>query len=493
MTKSAPLFRFDNSYMNQLDGFYSASQPDHVPDPRFIHFNHSLAQQLDLDVPSLSGQEGVHIFSGNTQTDGAAYIAQAYAGHQFGGFSPQLGDGRALLLGEIIDCKGKRRDIQLKGSGRTVFSRGGDGKSALGPVLREYLVAEAMHAMGVSTTRALAAVTTGEYVMREQRQPGAILTRVASSHIRIGTFQFFSARGQTEQVKKLADYTIARHYPEIAQHTEPYLQLIRAVASAQAKLVSQWMQVGFVHGVMNTDNMTISGETIDYGPCAFLDHYDPHACFSSIDKQGRYAYDQQADIAAWNLARFAETLLPLIHDDQKYAIDAATEVIASFDAMFKTYWLNGMRAKLGLGTTNENDSGLVNELLDIMHKNHIDFTHMFRNLTDAAIGDNTSTLALFNNPESIAHWLEKWKKRSELEDLSGQKQALKMNNVNPVYIPRNHIMEEVIEAATSSNDFTAFETFLKVLEKPYDKIKGYEKYAQHPPDSFGSYTTFCGT
>ena len=341
-------FAFDNTYRRSLEGFYAPWQAATVPAPKLIQLNRALAAELGLDADALASDAGAAIFAGNVVPLGAEPLAQAYAGHQFGGFVPQLGDGRALLLGEVIDRHGRRRDIQLKGSGRTPFSRGGDGKATLGPVLREYLLGEAMHALGIPTTRALAAVTTGEPVYRDQILPGAVLTRVAASHIRVGTFQFFAARGDTAKVRQLADYTIARHYPDVATAANPYLAFLDAVVNAQAALIARWMLVGFIHGVMNTDNMAVSGETIDYGPCAFMDRYHPQTVFSSIDRQGRYAYGNQPNIARWNLARLAETLLPLIHSDEKAAIAAVSNAVNAFTDRYDTFWLEGMRAKLGM-------------------------------------------------------------------------------------------------------------------------------------------------
>jgi uncharacterized protein YdiU (UPF0061 family) len=356
-----PRFNFDNSYARPFEGFFAREQAAPAVAPKLLQLNHALAEELGLDPAALDSEAGLAIFSGNAIPDGAEPLAQAYAGHQFGGFAPQLGDGRALLLGEVIDIHQRRRDIQLKGSGRTPYSRGGDGKAALGPVLREYLIGEGMHALGIPTTRALAAVTTGDSVYREVPLPGAVLTRVAASHIRIGTFQFFAARGGVEKIRELADYAIARHYPEIADTENPFLAFFKAVADAQAALVARWMNVGFIHGVMNTDNMTISGETIDYGPCAFMDTYAPGTVFSSIDRQGRYAYANQSAILSWNLTRFAETLVPLVDPVKDRSIELLTDAIQKVQPLYETYWLAGMRAKLGLTTEDPNDLDLVND------------------------------------------------------------------------------------------------------------------------------------
>ena len=367
-------FVFDNTYARELEGFYVTWKAAQVEQPTLVKFNRGLAQELGLDADALDSEEGGRIFAGNETPEGAAPLAQAYAGHQFGGFVPQLGDGRALLLGEVIDRNGRRRDIQLKGSGPTPFSRAGDGRAALGPVLREYLIGEAMHALGIPTTRALAAVLTGEPVFRETTLPGAVLTRVAASHIRVGTFEFFAARGEQAKVRRLADYVIDRHYPELKGDANPYLGLLERVRDKQAALIARWMHVGFIHGVMNTDNMAISGETIDYGPCAFMDHYDPATVFSSIDTQGRYAYANQPRIAHWNLARFGETLLSLIDADRNRAIARATEVVNAFPEQYERHWLKGMRAKLGLVNEEEADLNLATGFLTAMEGKKVDYT-----------------------------------------------------------------------------------------------------------------------
>jgi serine/tyrosine/threonine adenylyltransferase len=372
------LFPFDNSFARELEGFYVPWQMAPVAGPSMVRFNRKLAEELGLDATALDSEEGARLLAGNEAPEGASPLAQAYAGHQFGNFVPQLGDGRALLLGEVIDRHGRRRDIQLKGSGRTPFSRGGDGRAAIGPVLREYLIGEAMHALGIPTTRALAAVMTGEPIYRETVLPGAVLTRVAASHIRVGTFQYFAARGELDKLRRLSDYVIERHYPELQGHATPYLALLEKVSDRQASLVASWMHVGFIHGVMNTDNMTISGETIDYGPCAFMDHYDPATVFSSIDHHGRYCYANQPKIAQWNLARLAETLLPLIDTDDEKAIARATEVLAAFAEHYERYWLAGMRAKLGLVQEEDGDTDLVTSLLNVMQAGRIDWTLTFR-------------------------------------------------------------------------------------------------------------------
>ena len=493
---AANQFNFDNTYARALEGFYVPWKGATAPDPKMVKLNSALALELGLDASLLDGQVGAEIFSGSKAPQGATTLAQAYAGHQFGGFSPQLGDGRALLLGEVIDTNGNRRDIQLKGSGRTPFSRGGDGKAVLGPVLREYIVGEAMHALGIPTTRALAAVTTGEDVMRETVLPGAVLTRVAAGHIRVGTFQFFAAKGDIEMVRQLADYSIARHYPQLVGEKNRYLTFLKLVSDAQAVLIAKWMLVGFVHGVMNTDNMTISGETIDYGPCAFTDNYNPNATFSSIDVQGRYAYKNQPSIAGWNLARLAETLLPLIDEDSARAIDMATQVMELFGDTYRTHWHEGMRAKLGLETTQEGDFDLARDLLAAMEGQGVDYTLFFRCLAETIEGNNDATLSLFDDPGAIKSWLTRWRKRCAGEgtaqpDRPGRVDTMNMNN--PLYIPRNHKVEEALTAAVFEHDYSIFETLMAVLHHPFEKTTGCEEFELPAPKDFGPYKTFCGT
>ncbi len=481
-------FSFDNTYARALEGFYVSAQAEPAPAPRLVKLNLTLAQELGLDPAALDSPAGAAIFAGNVLPEGALPLAQAYAGHQFGGFVPQLGDGRALLLGEVIDCHGQRRDIQLKGSGRTAFSRGGDGKAALGPVLREYLLGEAMHGLGIPTTRALAAVTTGAPVFRERPLPGAVLTRVAASHLRVGTFQFFAARADPAKVRQLADYAIARHYPAALLAPNPYLAFLEAVRDRQAELIARWMHVGFIHGVMNTDNMGISGETIDYGPCAFLDHYHPQTVFSSIDRQGRYAYGQQPSIARWNLARFAETLLPLIHEDQPQAIELATAALDHFTDRYDAAWLNGMRAKFGLlGAPKTSDLALVNDFLQALEDQRVDFTLAFRHLALAAQGNEEPIRALFQHPAPYDRWAAGWLAR--LMEQSAQA----MNAVNPVYIARNHQVELALSAATENQDFAPFEKLLTVLAAPFTERPGLAEYAQPAPQGNAGYQTFCGT
>ena len=485
---------FDNSYARELEGFYVPWKGAEVPEPRMIRFNHELATELGLDAAALDSDAGAAILAGHTAPEGATPLAMAYAGHQFGGFSPQLGDGRALLLGEVIDKNGERRDIHLKGSGRTPFSRGGDGKAVLGPVLREYIIGEAMHALGVPTTRALAAVVTGEQIMRQDGPaPGAVLARVAASHLRVGTFQFFAARRETEKLRQLADYAIARHYPELSEQPDRYLGLLRAAGDRQAGLIAQWMNLGFVHGVMNTDNMTISGETIDYGPCAFIDGYDPSAVFSSIDSQGRYAYGNQPKIAQWNLARLAETLLDLINpDDSNDAVRQASDVINGFPLAYERAWLAGMRAKLGLARQEPEDMELATGLLAVMETQSADFTRVFRSLSRAVAGDAAPTRALFANSAGFDVWLALWQARLEGEDGTVEDRCAAMDRVNPVYIPRNHMVEAALDSATRG-DLAPFERLVGVLDDPFTARPGLEVFGLGAPSDFGPYTTYCGT
>jgi uncharacterized protein YdiU (UPF0061 family) len=483
-------FAFDNTYARELDGFYVNWKATQVRSPRLVKFNRELAEELGLDSDALDSDRGARIFAGNAKPEGAIPLAQAYAGHQFGGFVPQLGDGRALLLGEIIDRHRRRRDIQLKGSGPTPFSRAGDGRAALGPVLREYLVGEAMHSLGIPTTRALAAVVTGEPVFRESVLPGAVLTRVAASHIRVGTFQFFAARGEQKKVRRLADYVIDRHYPEIKGHEDPYLELIDRVSDRQAALVARWMHVGFIHGVMNTDNMAISGETIDYGPCAFMDHYDPATVFSSIDSHGRYAYANQPRIAQWNLARFVETLLPLIEADRTRAIARATDVVNTFPEKYEQHWLTGMRAKLGLLSEEEADLNLATGFLTAMEGNKVDYTLAFRLLADAAIGLEEGIRALFADPAAYDLWSEQWRARLSRDTAAPRQRAEKMRLANPAFIPRNHHLEKALSAAAEQGDFGPFDTLLKILSQPFEDQPEFAAFAESPPEGQGRYRTY---
>jgi uncharacterized protein YdiU (UPF0061 family) len=485
-----PLFAFDNTYARELEGFYVPWKAAQVARPRMIKFNHQLAEELGLDVDALDSDEGARIFAGNEIPEGAVPLAQAYAGHQFGGFVPQLGDGRALLIGEVIDRYGRRRDIQLKGSGPTPFSRAGDGRAALGPVLREYVIGEAMHALRIPTTRALAAVITGEPVYRERALPGAVLTRVAASHVRVGTFQFVAARGEQEKLARLADYVIDRHYPELKDDASRYLRLLEQVCDRQAALIASWMHVGFIHGVMNTDNMTISGETIDYGPCAFMDHYDPATVFSSIDTQGRYAYTNQPRIAQWNLARLAETLLPLIDEDANRAIARATEAVNAFSGHYERYWTKGMRAKLGLFTEEEADLNLATEFLTAMEGNNVDYTLAFRYLADAALGRQERVRGLFSDPLAYDRWSGHWRARLSREAVEPLERAEAMRRANPAFIPRNHRVEEALSAAVEHDDYAPFETLLQILARPFDDQPEFTAFADPPPEGQGHYQTF---
>jgi serine/tyrosine/threonine adenylyltransferase len=481
---------FDNTYARLPERFYARVDPVPVARPRLVKLNRPLARNLGLDADALETPEGAAIFAGSAVPEGAEPIAQAYAGHQFGGFVPQLGDGRAVLLGEVIDRNGARRDIQLKGSGPTPFSRMGDGRAAIGPVLREYLVSEAMAAMGIPTTRALAAATTGEPVHRETALPGAVVTRVASSHIRVGTFQYFAVRQDVEAIRLLADHVIARHYPEAREAARPYLALFETVISRQAELVAAWMAVGFIHGVMNTDNTSIAGETIDYGPCAFMDSYHPQTVFSSIDQMGRYAFANQPGIAQWNLARFAECLLPLLADDKDTAIAAAQEALAGFGPRFEAA-LNGRLArKIGLAELRAGDVELVRDLLAAMAENAADWTLTFRRLADAAEGKGDEPVrALFVDPTAFDAWAVRWRQRLATEVGA----VARMRAASPAFIPRNHRVEAVIQAAVASDDFDPFEELLGVVTHPFDEQPAKAHYAEPPAEHERVLQTFCGT
>ncbi len=488
-------FSFDNSYSRLPAHFYARLDPTPVAEPRMVRVNAGLAASLGLDADELASPEGVAILAGNRVPEGAAPLALAYAGHQFGNFVPQLGDGRAVLLGEVIGRDGARRDVQLKGSGPTPFSRRGDGRAALGPVLREYIVSEAMAALGVPTTRALAAVTTGEAVRRETLLPGAVLTRVAASHIRVGTFQYFAARGDTEAVRQLADYAIARHYPGAAQSEHPYRALLAGVVARQADLVAKWLLIGFIHGVMNTDNTSISGETIDYGPCAFLDAYEPGKVFSSIDQAGRYAYANQPRIAAWNVTRLAETLLPLLADDEDAAVAAAEEGLAGFGPAFEAAYFAGLLRKIGLATERDGDRALAQDLLKRMAENQADFTLTFRRLCDAAAGPqgDAAVRELFADGSAYDAWAERWRARLHTEPGGEHAGAAAMRSVNPAFIPRNHLVEEALNAAIEQGDFAPFEQLLEVVSRPYEDNPAFARYAAPPLPEQRVQRTFCGT
>ena len=488
-------FPFQNTYAALPASFFARVAPTPVASPALIKLNRPLAVQLGLDPDRLDSPEGAEILAGKQLPDGAEPIAMAYAGHQFGHFVPQLGDGRAILLGEVIDAGGVRRDIQLKGSGPTPFSRRGDGRAALGPVLREYIVSEAMATLGIPTTRSLAAVTTGESVLRERALPGAVLTRVAASHIRVGTFQYFAARSDTEGVRRLADHVIARHYPQAAGAERPYRALLEGVIARQADLVARWLLVGFIHGVMNTDNTSISGETIDYGPCAFMDHYDPATVFSSIDEMGRYAYANQPRIAQWNLTRLAECLLPLLSNDRDAAISEAQAAIDGFRDVFDAAFQKGLRAKLGLFTARDGDSALAQDLLDAMARNEADFTLTFRRLSEAALGPDHDgdVRQSFADPAAYDEWAARWRQRTGGEPQDPAYRRTAMRAVNPAFIPRNHRVEAVIEAAVNRSDFAPFEELLTVLSKPYEDQPAFTAYAQPPEPHQRVLQTFCGT
>ncbi|MFZ1814069.1 MAG: YdiU family protein [Rhizobiaceae bacterium] len=484
---------FDNSFARDMHGFYVPWEGARVPDPQVLRLNHALAHELGLDPDALTGTAGAAALAGMVAPVGSAPLAMAYAGHQFGGFSPQLGDGRALLLGEIIDTTGQRRDLHLKGSGRTPFSRGGDGKAVLGPVLREYLMGEAMHALAIPTTRALAVVTTGEKIAREDYETGAVLARIAASHLRVGTFQFFAARGEFDKVRQLADYAINRHFPELQDRDGRYLELFRRVRDAQAALVAQWVLVGFVHGVMNTDNTTISGETIDYGPCAFIEHYDPRAVFSSIDHQGRYAYGNQPPVMHWNLSRFAETLISLVNpDDDEDAARQLTDELNLFPAGYQAEWLKGMRAKLGLSKSMPDDLSLANDLLASAQAQDVDYTSLFRTLATFVRSGGDAARALFLDPAGFDRWSERYTERMHQESADASTRADAMDRINPLYIPRNHLVEEALKSA-AEGDMAPFDRLLGVLSTPFTEGKGADAYARPAPADFGKYTTYCGT
>ena len=496
--RQALRFNFENTYAQLPERFYCRQDPTPVAAPRLVKVNVDLAQALGLDPDALAGKQGVEILSGNRVAEGSQPLAIAYAGHQFGHFVPQLGDGRANLLGEVTARDGVRYDIQLKGSGPTPFSRGGDGRAALGPVLREYIVSEAMSALGVPTTRALAAITTGERVLRERVLPGAVLTRIAASHLRVGTFEYFAAQRDTEGIRILADYAIARHYPDAAPAKNPYRAVLDAVIARQAKLVAQWMLLGFIHGVMNTDNTSISGETIDYGPCAFMEAYDPATVFSSIDRHGRYAYANQPRIALWNLTRLAEALLPVLVQEEgseEAALASAHEALAAFPGMFEISRLAGLRHKLGLFTERDGDTALVQDLLERMTANRADFTLTFRRLCDAAAGPryDSEVRALFTDPGAYDSWATPWRARLEEEPVSGEERTTAMRKVNPAFIPRNHLVEAALNAAVEQQDFQPFEELLDVVSRPYDDRPGWERFGMPASPEESVTQTFCGT
>lgn len=489
---------FDNHYLQLGEAFYVKTRPAAVQAPSLIRFNTALADALGIDTRGVNAAQLAAVFSGNTIPDGAEPVAMAYAGHQFGHFNPALGDGRAILLGEIKALDGDYVGLQLKGSGRTAFSRNGDGRAALGPVLREYLVSEAMARLNVPTTRALAAVTTGEAVYRETALPGAVITRVAKSFIRIGSFEFFAARNDLTALTTLADYVITRHFPLAAQQANRYAALLQCVVDAQAALIPRWMQLGFIHGVMNTDNMSVVGETIDYGPCAFMDYYDPEQVYSYIDTHGRYAYHNQPAITLWNLARFAETLLPLIASDSSHAVALAESILSTFQPQYEQHWLAGMRAKCGLSAiagTDHDDRALIDSLLDHLAVNHVDFTLLFRTLSqlDSQASDRDDTCrALFTDPAAFDRWAARWRQRLSIETVSDSQRQANMLGINPLYIPRNHQIEAVINAAVLG-DLAPFHELFELLQTPYTEQPGKARYQAPPQPHEVVANTFCGT
>ncbi|WP_194842714.1 YdiU family protein [Agrobacterium sp. MA01] len=492
-TRSAILFSFDNSYARLPQTFHRPARPAAASAPKLIRFNKDLADELGLDVADADEGRLAQVFGGQIIPVGAEPLAQAYAGHQFGHFNPQLGDGRALLLGEVIDRAGRRRDIQLKGSGPTAFSRNGDGMAALGPVLREYIVSEAFAALGVPATRALAAVSTGEQVVRETMMPGAVFTRVAASHVRVGTFQFFAAQGDEAAVQTLADHVIDRHYPEARDAENPYLAMLTLVAERQARLIARWLSIGFIHGVMNTDNMAISGETIDFGPCAFLDEYDPRKVFSSIDQRGRYAYANQPGIGQWNIARLAECLLPLLDADEEKAIEAANGVLKAYGDVFQDAWLALFKSKLGLAGEGPDDRLLITDFLELMHQGEADFTLTFRTLSKVAGGAAVETFTdLFIVPQSgLSDWLTRWRARIDDDRTAAERQAA-MEAVNPALIARNHRIEEAIAAAVYG-DFSFFHRLVEALANPYAEDPDTADLRVPPTPEERVTRTFCGT
>ncbi|MDR3597389.1 protein adenylyltransferase SelO family protein [Clostridium sp.] len=480
-------WKLENSYANLPELFFTRQDPTPVPSPKLIILNNPLATSLGLNIESLESEGEIAVFAGNKIPEGALPLAQAYAGHQYGHFSI-LGDGRALLLGEQITPLCERVDIQLKGSGRTPYSRRGDGLAALGPMLREYIISEAMYALGIPTTRSLAVVTTGETVIRENLLPGAILTRVAASHIRVGTFQYVSRCGTVEELRALADYTLKRHFSDYNDAENPYLFLLQEVIKRQAILIAKWQLVGFVHGVMNTDNVAISGETIDYGPCAFMDAYDPATVFSSIDREGRYAYGNQPYITVWNLARFAETLLPLLHENHEKAIKMAEDALSNFAELYHNKWMTGMRAKLGIFNEEQQDELLIKDLLNMMHKYSADYTNTFRALTINKLSD----MEMFDS-ESFAGWHKQWETRLGRQNESKESSHQLMKNSNPAIIPRNHRVEEALKAAEKQGDYSVMEKLLDILANPYAYSEEQADYATLTVKSDCPYRTFCGT
>jgi len=495
-TTSAAGLPFEASYIHLPEEFYARVAPTPVAEPRLLRLNSALAEQLGLAPETLNSSRGVELLAGNRLFDDLEPLAMAYAGHQFGNFVPSLGDGRAVLLGEVVDRDGVRRDIQLKGAGPTPFSRRGDGRAALGPVLREYVLCEAMFALGVPTTRALAMVTTGERVARERAEPGAILTRVSAGHVRVGTFQYFYAREMTDSVRALADYVIDRQYPDLAGAQNPYRALLDAVIKRQAELIARWLLVGFIHGVMNTDNMSIMGETIDYGPCAFMDEYDASKVYSSIDQTGRYAYNQQPGIGLWNLTRFAETLLPLLADEEDAAVESAQEALGAYSSRFQNHYNEGLCHKLGLAAVNEANSELAAGLLESMATNRADFTLTFRRLSELSRDDlasDTRVSALFEKPEAFDAWARRWRDRLAVEDRDDAKRRSEMRAINPAFIPRNHRIQQAIDAASHEENLRPLDNLLAVTSRPFDDHPELADYALPPEPHEVVHQTFCGT
>lgn len=494
-------FSFTNRYATLGEQFYVRTRPLPVADPGLIKFNHALADEMGIDLSDLDAKALAALFSGNRVPDGAEPLAMAYAGHQFGNFVPQLGDGRAILLGDLVSPRGVSFDVHFKGSGQTAFSRNGDGRAALGPVLREYLVSEAMARLGVPTTRALAAVTTGEDVVREQLLPGGVITRVARSFVRVGTFEYFAARGDEASLRTLADYVIERNYPQLREAEQPYVALLQAVVDAQASLIARWMQLGFIHGVMNTDNMSVAGETIDYGPCAFMDAYAHDQVYSYIDRNGRYAYSNQPGIGLWNLTRFAEALLPLLADNTEASVEYAQAVLKTYQARYEREWLTGMRAKCGLGTDVEaavsaGDQALIEALFDTMAAGHADFTLVFFHLSQLGVtpsARDSTCRDLFDEPARFDAWAGQWRARLSEETTSDAARQAGMRAVNPVYIPRNHLVEAAIRAAEDHDDFSLFHALHDVLQNPFTVQQGKDRYLCPPRPEEVVRQTFCGT
>lgn len=479
-------FQFQHSYQELDEMFYTEQIPEKVSKPQLIVFNQGLAEELGIQVNQIDQQSLAGIFSGNTILDDAKPIAQAYAGHQFGSFT-MLGDGRAILLGEHVTKDGKVVDIQLKGAGRTPYSRAGDGRATLGPMLREFIISEAMYALNIPTSRSLAVVVTGDQVYRERPLPGAILTRVASSHLRVGTFQYAQAFGEKNEIKELADYAISRHYPEIKEGSNRYRKFLEAVIQKQAKTIAKWQLVGFIHGVMNTDNMTISGESIDYGPCAFMDTYDPNTVFSSIDAQGRYAYRNQPPIGMWNVTRFAETLLPLLHEDEEEAIKVAKESLAIFGDVYMNEWLNGMRKKLGLEKSIDRDQELIEQLLKVMHEEKMDYTNTFVDLTFGTLDKMEYEIEAFQT------WFKQYEARLLEEETTADGREEMMKQHNPAVIPRNYYVEEALNAVIDEGDFSKFHSFMQVLKDPFAHTEQQRAFQTLPPEADGPFQTYCGT